>query len=161
MVIYIGADHRGFEIKKALLEKLKYEGYPVVDAGDDVLNEDDDYVDYAVRVAERVSVDYERNRGILICGSGVGMCVAANKFLNVRAALVSSSDQAYDSRTDDDTNVLCLGSNYMDAAQATKIALTWLQTPFSDEVRHRRRLEKIAQVEMKYVKPVHGEENEG
>lgn len=158
MVIYIGADHRGFALKKILVDFLKFNGYPVVDVGDEVMNEQDDYVDYGVRVAERVSVDYERNRGILLCGSGVGMCVVANKYMNVRAALVASSDQAYDSRTDDDANVLCIGADYADAEQVKKIALTWIQTPFSDEERHRRRLEKIAQLELKMLRPVHGEE---
>lgn len=158
MVIYIGSDHRGFALKKALVESLKFNGYAVVDVGDETYNEQDDYVDYGARVAERVSVDYERNRGVLICGSGVGMCVVANKYMNVRAALVATSDQAYDSRTDDDANILCLGADYLEVEAAKKIALTWMQTPFSDEERHRRRLEKLAQLEMKVSKPVHGEE---
>lgn len=159
MVIYIGADHRGFTLKKTLVEALKFNGYAVVDVGDETYNEQDDYVDYGIRVAERVSRDYESNRGILLCGSGVGMCVVANKFLNVRAALVATSDQAYDSRTDDDANVLCLGADYLaDAEAAKKIVLTWIQTPYSDEERHRRRLEKISQLELKSFKPVHGED---
>lgn len=157
MVIYIGADHRGFALKHSLIELLKFNGYPVVDVGAEALVTDDDYVDYAMPVAERVSIDYEHNRGILICGSGVGMCVVANKYMNVRASLVSTSDQAFDSRSDDNANVLCLGANYMNVEQAKKVVLTWLQTPFSEDVRHKRRLEKIAQLEMKITKPLNDE----
>jgi ribose 5-phosphate isomerase B len=158
MVIYIGADHRGFKLKEFLSSLLKYGGYPVVDVGNEKYDEADNYVDFGKRVAERVSVDYDHNRGILICGSGVGMDIVANKHPNVRAALALTSDQAFDSRNDDDTNVLCLGANYLNEEQAKKIVLTWIQTPFSQEPRHRKRIESIAQVEMERMRPLHGED---
>lgn len=84
--------------------------------------------------------------------------MVANKFANVRAALVGSSDQAFDSKNDDNANILCLGSNYVNADQAKKIVLTWIQTPFSDEARHVRRLQKVEQVEDQLLKPREDEE---
>ena len=147
MVIYIGSDHRGFRIKEHLKTILKDRGYSVYDVGNEKYNESDDYPDFAKKVGEKVSVDFERSKGILICGSGVGVDVVANKYPNVRSALVSTPDQAFDSRTDDDTNVLALGANYVDEERAEKIVFTWLQTPFSGENRHVRRIRKIQQVE--------------
>lgn len=155
MVIYIGADHRGFKIKESLANILKYGGYPVVDVGNTHYDEHDDYVDFAKKVAEKVSIDYEHNRGILICGSGAGMEIVANKHPNVRASLALTPDQAFDGRNDDDTNILCLGANYLNEELAKKIALTWLQTPFSKEPRYRMRIEKILQVEMERMRPLH------
>ncbi len=154
MVIYIGADHRGFKIKQELVAMLKYGGYEVADMGNAVYDESDDYPDFAARVAEKVSRDSENAKGILVCGSGVGVCVVANKFINVRAALVGSSDQAFDSKNDDNANILCLGSNYIDAEQAKKIVLAWTQTPFSEEARHVRRLQKIEKIEQRLLKEV-------
>lgn len=147
MVIYIASDHRGFKIKEHLKEKLKDRGYSIYDVGDSTYNEDDDYPDFAKKVGEKVSVDFERSKGIVICGSGVGVDVVANKYPNVRSSLVSTPDQAFDSRTDDDANVLALGANYLDEEKAEKIVFTWLQTPFSGENRHVRRIRKIQQAE--------------
>lgn len=137
---------------------VKNGGYEIVDLGDVAYDENDDYADFAVKVAERVSRDSANARGILICGSGVGVCVVANKFANVRAALAGSSDQAFDSKNDDDANILCLGANYLNADQAKKIVLTWMQTPFSEEARHVRRLQKLEQIENQLLKPREDEE---
>jgi len=156
MVIYIGADHRGFELKQFLVGFLKGEGYSVSDSGNSVYDESDDYIDVAAAVAQKVSVDYEGSRGILICGSGVGMDVVANKFPNVRAALAGTPDQAFDSRNEDDTNILCLGANYLDAAAARQIVLTWLTTPFSKEPRYLRRLKAVSELETKICAPREG-----
>lgn len=156
MVIYIGADHRGFELKQYLINFLKGEGYAVADEGSAAYDESDDYPPIAARVAEKVSVDYEGSRGVLICGSGVGMDVVANKFANVRAALAGTPDQAFDSRNEDDANILCLGANYLDAAAARQIVLTWLTTPFSKEPRYARRLKAVADLETKLCVPRDG-----
>ena len=149
MLIYLGADHRGFQIKEYIKVLLKNMGYEVSDMGSFRYDANDDYPEFASLVAERVSRDNENSRGILICGSGVGMDIIANKFPLVRSALVTSSDQAFDSRNDDDANILCLASNYLDAETIKKITLTWLKTPFSREERYRRRINTIHQIEEK------------
>ena len=161
MVIYIGADHRGFELKERIKGFLKDKGYQVVDLGNSQYDTSDDYPDFAEAVARKVSMSYENSRGILVCGSGVGVDVVANKFQNVRSALIMNSDQAYDSRNDDDTNVLSLGANYLKPEEAEKITITWLGTPFSEEERHRRRLGKIRNLELKVSRHIEkGEEEE-
>lgn len=147
MVIYLGADHRGFELKEHLKSVLSRRGYPVADLGPAAYDERDDYTDIAAAVAKKVGENRETSKGILVCGSGVGVAVVANKFPNVRAALVANPDQAFDSRNDDDANVLALGANYTDAATAEKIAVTWLATPFSKEPRFARRLQELSRIE--------------
>ncbi len=160
MIIYVGADHRGFKIREYLLKFLKEKGYEAVDMGDVKYDENNDFVDFAEAVARKVSVDYEHSRGILICGSGVGVDVVANKFLNVRAGLAVTPNQAFDSRNDDDTNVLALGANYIDDAEAAKIVITWLSTPFSGEPRFERRLKKLSALEGRILKPLEEGETE-
>lgn len=155
-MIYIGADHRGFQLKEYLKGFLQNAGYAVVDAGT-AYDENDDYADVARAVAEKVSANSEQSRGILVCGSGVGVDIVANKFAKVRSALVANPDQAFDSRNDDDTNVLSLGASYLRKEDAQKIVATWLQTPFSQEERHRRRLQKISLLELKML----GRDREG
>ncbi len=154
MLIYIGADHRGYNLKEYLKGVLQGMGYSVIDVGDDHYNEEDDYVDYATAVAEKVSVAFDSARGVLICGSGVGVDVVANKFPRVRSACALTSNQAFDARHDDDVNVLSLGANYLKPEEAQKILLTWLETPFREEERDRRRLKKIEALEIKLLKPL-------
>lgn len=151
MLIYIGSDHRGFALKEKLKLFLNAKGYSVADLGAAAYSEDDDYPQYAAAVAQRVSEEFETAKGILICGSGVGVDVVANKFRRVRCALCSSPDQAFDAKSDDDANVLALGANYLDDPTAQKIVTTWLQTPFSGEAKHRRRLEQISELEEKML----------
>jgi len=149
MVIYIGGDHRGFALKESLKDYLKQNGYEVVDVGAASFEEGDDYPDYAAAVSARISSDaYGASRGIVICGSGVGVCIVANKYPNVRAGLVLNSDQAYLAKNDDDINVLCMASDFTDEASAKMIVASWLQTTFSGEERHKRRLRKIQEVEI-------------
>tara|TARA_Y100000310_G_scaffold321317_1_gene378771 strand:+ start:4185 stop:4661 length:477 start_codon:yes stop_codon:yes gene_type:complete len=148
MVIYIGADHRGFELKAELKEFIQGLGYQVFDMGAETLDENDDYPDFAAAVAGKVSDDYENAKGIVICGSGIGVDIVANKFSRVRCSLVSTSDQAFDARSDDDANVLALGANIVNSEEVKKILTTWLGTPFSDEERHRRRRDKISKLEI-------------
>ena len=147
MIIYIGADHRGFEVKKTLKIFLHELGYEIADLGNSTYDENDDYPDFAAAVAERVSHDYENSRGILTCGSGIGVSVVANKFPRIRSALATNADQAFDSRNDDNANVLSLPANHLDIETIKKIVTTWLSTPFSSEERHRRRLQKIHEIE--------------
>lgn len=149
MVIYIGADHRGFELKAELKEFIEGLGYQVFDMGAETLDEGDDYPDFAAAVAEKVSNEYENARGIVICASGVGVDIVANKFPRVRSSLVSTADQAFDARNDDDANVLALGASYVRTDDVKRILTTWLGTPFSGEERHRRRRDKISAIELR------------
>ncbi len=146
-VIYIGADHRGFKLKETLKQFLGESGYTVDDLGNTEYGEGDDYPDFAKLVAQKVSADALNARGIVICGSGVGVDVVANKFPNVRSVLGFSPDQAMASRNDDDTNVLALPADFLEEDQSKKIVSVWLQTPFSGEERHKRRIEKIRQID--------------
>ena len=147
MLIYIGADHRGFKLKEALKNYLKESGYQeVTDAGNHQYDKNDDYPDFGVKVAEKVSLDPENSRGILICGSGVGMDIVANRFANVRSVLASNPEQAEDSRIDDNTNILSLAADFLTENEAKKILTIWLQADFSEEERFRRRLEKIDKI---------------
>jgi ribose 5-phosphate isomerase B len=147
MLIYIGADHRGFQLKETLKNYLKESGYEVADVGNDKYLATDDYPDFAALAARKISLDPENSRGVLICGSGVGMDVAANKFKNVRSALAFNTEQAAASRSDDNANVLSLAADYLDEDSAKKILSVWLATNFSGEERHRRRLRKIEDIE--------------
>ncbi|MBI2033942.1 MAG: RpiB/LacA/LacB family sugar-phosphate isomerase [Candidatus Liptonbacteria bacterium] len=149
MVIYLGADHRGFSLKEAIKDFLQDKGYEVFDLGNSFYDEKDDYPDFAVKVAQKVSLNSETSRGILICGSGVGVDVTANKFKNVRSALGITSDQIYDARHDDNVNILSLAADYMNLEDAEKIVQVFLSTPFSGEERFSRRIEKITQIENK------------
>jgi len=159
MVIYIGADHRGFKLKEFLKEFLRSQGYRVEDVGNDRYDENDDYPDFAEAVARKVSLDYENARGILICGSGVGVSIVANRFMKVRAALIFTNDQAFDARNDDDANVLCLAADYLEPETARGIVTVWFQTPFAGDERFRRRLKKIDAIELQVSRPVLPDEN--
>ena len=147
MIIYLGADHRGFSLKEHLKQFLQSQGYEIVDCGNTVLDEHDDYPDFASSVAKKVSVAPSETRGILACGSGAGVDIVANKFPNVRSVLAISSDQVYDARHDDDVNVLSFSADAMQPALAEKILLTFLKTPWSGEEKDRRRLQKIVGLE--------------
>ncbi|MCK9497810.1 MAG: RpiB/LacA/LacB family sugar-phosphate isomerase [Candidatus Colwellbacteria bacterium] len=149
MIIYIGADHKGFSLKESLKKYLQENGYTVSDMGNTVLDPNDDYPDFAVPVAEKVSMDPEGSKGILICGSGVGVDVVANKFPRIRSSLVVSPDHAFLSRKDDNANVLSLPADLIDEQAAKMITATWLQTPFSEEVKYKRRIAKIRDIEQK------------
>ncbi|TSA45403.1 RpiB/LacA/LacB family sugar-phosphate isomerase, partial [bacterium] len=156
-----GADHRGFELKEKIKDLLKLRGFTAVDLGDERYDENDDYPLFAIKVAQKVSQEFETARGILICGSGAGMSVVANKFLHIRAVLAGTPDQAFDSRNEDDTNILSLGANYLDEEIAKKIVLTWLETPYAKEERFQRRLDEIARLEEMIISPVEDDKNGG
>ena len=115
--------------------------------GNDKYDELDDYPDFAEKVAQKVSLD--GSLGILICGSGVGVDVVANKFSGVRSALVSNSEQAMDARSDDDANILSLAADYTSIEDSKKIISLWIGTQFSGEEKYKRRLKKIEALEIK------------
>lgn len=149
MLIYIGADHRGFNLKESLKQYLKNSGYTVSDAGNLSFAPDDDYPDFASIVAEKISMDPDGSKGIVICGSGVGADIVVNRFPRVRASLAMNADQAYLSRSDNNANILVLAADFVDDYTAKTILATWLQTPFSGEQRHARRIAKIRDIEQK------------
>ena len=143
--IYIGADHAGFALKEKLQTFLQ-ENYQVLDMGNDQLDAKDDYPDFALAVAKKVSGDPEAF-GILLCSSGQGMCMVANKLAGIRAAMGFNKEAAMASRIDENSNVLCLPAKFLKADEAQKIVANWLATPFIEEERHRRRLNKMQQIE--------------
>jgi len=147
MIIYIGADHRGFSLKEELCEYLSSHGYDVQDQGNDRYDKDDDFIDFAVKVVEKVQKHGNSARGIVICGSGVGMDIVANKFAGIRSTLSFSPDHARVSRNDDDTNILSLPADFIDKETAKKIVDMWLEQPFSQEDKYVRRINKIKELE--------------
>ena len=144
--IYIGGDHRGWELKESLEEHLKETGYNVVDMGNENLVTGDDYPDFGYAVAKRVVTD-ENARGIVLCGSAAGICIVANKVRGARAATGFNHEVARESREDDDANILCLPADHLKLEEAKKIVDTWLKTPFGGEDRHKNRLQKVTNIE--------------
>lgn len=144
MKIYLGADHNGFEYKTQLAEALRRAGHEVVDEGDEALDADDDYPQFAGKVANALLADSDLEaRGILVCGSGQGMCIAANRFKGIRAALCWNQHEARAARNDDDCNVLCLSSRYTSLDEAGSIMAAFLATPFAGAPRFVRRIEQL------------------
>ena len=142
--LVIGADHAGFDLKVALKRLLDRLGYSVHDVGT-FSSESVDYPDIAAEVARRVSTG-EFARGILVCGSGIGMSITANRFPHVRAALCMDAETARLSRQHNNANILVLAGRRTDPNTAGEITQVWLQTTFEGG-RHQRRLEKIAAIE--------------
>jgi ribose 5-phosphate isomerase B len=145
--VYIGADHRGFKLKEKIKGWLSTWGYECQDLGNDKYENEDDFVDFAIDLAEKVSS--RKNKGILICGSGVGMSIAANKVKGIRAALCTSEKQTRLAREEDNANVLCLSADFVDEETNQKIIETFLETIFSGDERYFRRLNKIKSYESK------------
>lgn len=144
MKIYIGADHNGFEMKRTLLEELTAAGYQVVDEGDKQLKPEDDYPEFASRVVLAMKASDDKDpRGILICGSGQGMCIAANRYKGIRACLINDLEEARASRNDDDCNVLCLPARYLSIEEAIQLTEAWLETPFAGAPRFIRRIKEL------------------
>jgi ribose 5-phosphate isomerase B len=148
MRIGIAADHGGFELKVQLTEDLRTAGYDVVDFGAHELATGDDFPDFVVPLARAVASG-EVIRGVVICGSGVGACVAANKVPGVRAALITDSFSAHQGIEDDDMNVLCLGGRVTGQALAWDLVQTFLVARFKATERFKRRLAKISDLEGK------------
>jgi ribose 5-phosphate isomerase B len=146
MKLGIAADHGGFSLKEKIRKKLKDLGHEVTDFGASALNESDDYPDFVVPLAQAVAAG-NVERGIAICGSGVGASIAANKIAHVRAALVHDTFSAHQGVEDDDMNLVCLGGRVIGEKLAEEIIDTFLQARFSGAERHARRLKKIAALE--------------
>lgn len=145
MKIYIGADHRGFKLKELLVRWLFDNGYEVFDAGAQSFDPSDDYTKYASEVASLVSDT--NDQGILLCGSGVGVDVVANKFDGVRAAIGKTPEQVKSGRTDDNMNILVIAADYTGEKEAVEMVEAFLKTDFDDKERHKRRLSEIEKIE--------------
>ena len=145
MKIAIGSDHAGFETKEALVKHLAAQGYEVEDLGA-YNSEPSDYPLFAEKVAKAVAAK-QAERGILICGNGIGMSIAANKFPGVRAALVFTEKMAKETREHNDSNVLSLAGRDLPLGTNLKLADTWLKTAFTHGERHARRVEEIGNIE--------------
>ena len=144
MKIAVASDHRGFAIKSKILQMISEAGHEAIDLGTDSI-ESVDYPDFAGQVAKSVS-DGTIDRGILICGSGLGMCIVANKFPRVRATQCHDDLSAEMSRLHNDSNVLCLSADMLGDKLINRMINIWLRTDFEGG-RHARRLEKIAEIE--------------
>lgn len=148
-MIYIGSDHGGFKLKEELKKFLKGNKVAFIDVGPAKLNPKDDYPQYASKVAKQVQKSPGIHKGILLCRSGQGVCIVANKFKRVRAALAWNEAVAKASRHDDDVNVLCLPSDYISAEAAEDIVKVWLRTGFAPLGRYQRRIDEIKRIENK------------
>lgn len=142
MKIFLGADHQGFAMKEQVFAYLVKRGYDVEDVGDKELDPADDFPEFAQLAALKVlGSDDEDPRGILLCGGGQGMCMAANRFRGIRASVIWDAYEARMTRNDNDSNVLCLSSRVLhnDEKEWKDILDTWLDTPFASAPRYKRR----------------------
>ncbi|HEY4690043.1 MAG TPA: ribose 5-phosphate isomerase B [Anaerolineae bacterium] len=149
MRIAIGADHGGFALKTELAAWLIKAGHEVLDVGADAYDATDDYTDFAQRVAEAVA-SKQAARGVIVCGSGVGACIAANKFKGVRAALCHDTYSAHQGVEHDDMNVLCLGARVIGVELAREVLAAFVNAKFSGEERFVRRLNKVLAIEREH-----------
>jgi ribose 5-phosphate isomerase B len=145
--IALGSDHAGFRVKEALIKFLSSKGYRVADLGT-YSEESVDYPEYAFRVAKMVSRG-QADRGILACGTGIGMSIAANKVKKIRAAVVWSPKSAEMAAEHNWANVLCVSGRLSPISSVKKFVHTWLKTPFDNSIRHQRRIKKILDFESK------------
>ena len=146
MKIYLGADHRGYALKEKIAKWLFDWGYPFTDLGAERVDPEDDYTVYAERVASIVGKE-EGSRGILLCGSGVGADIAANKFDGARASLGKNPEQVRAGRNDDDMNILVLAADYTKDEEADKMLKVFLETKFAGVARFKKRLSDIEKIE--------------
>ena len=150
MLIGLAADHGGFGLKEQLKAALMLEGYDIFDFGANKLVSNDDYPDFVIPLSRAVAAG-DVNRGIAICASGVGASVAANKIPGVRAALITDSFSAHQGVEDDDMNVMCLGGQVTGWALSLDLVLIFLNAQFKGDERYRRRLAKVAALELNKV----------
>lgn len=146
MKIFVGADHRGFELKGKITEWLKKWKHEVSDEGAFQLDPNDDYTTFAARVAIRVS-ENEGSLGILTCGSGVGVDITANKFDGARASIGKTPKQIVSGRHDDNMNILVIAADYTKDEEAKKMIKSFLNTEFSSKPRYEKRLRDIKKIE--------------
>ena len=152
--VALGADHGGFTLKNELVARLQAT-YEILDLGADTFEPGDDYPDFVLAVSRAVTSG-QAKRGILICGSGVGACIAANKITGIRACLCHDTYSAHQGVEHDDMNILCLGARVIGIELAAELAQAFLSANFSDEPRHRRRLQKVLAIEQQAI---HGGQN--
>lgn len=148
-MLYLAADHRGFKLKEALKKLLTGWGIATEDCGALIYDPQDDYTDFAAAASAKIAENPSEHKGIFLCGSGQGMDIVANKFRGIRAALCWDAEEARKSRNDDNANVLVLAADESDEGDAREIVTVWLETSFSGEERHVRRLEKLKIIEEK------------
>jgi ribose 5-phosphate isomerase B len=149
MKIAIGADHAGYRLKDVIIPFIESLGHVIMDVGCNC-EQSVDYPDYALPVCEKV-VSGEADKGILICGTGIGMTIAANKIPGIRCALVHDLFSAKATREHNDTNVLAMGERVIGPGVAEEIVKVWLETEFSQGVRHQNRLQKVKQLEDRFT----------
>ena len=143
--IYIGSDHAGFHLKEKIRKWLEHKHVPYIDVGNKRLDPKDDYPDFAIALARKVVAD--KSLGILVCGSSHGMCIAANKIKGARAVIPYSLKEARLSKEHNNANIICLSGWFMHMHKAKRMIEVFLTTPFSQEPRHVRRLQKIRRLE--------------
>lgn len=148
--VVVGADHGGFLLKSELVSRLN-DRYAVVDVGARVFDEKDDYPDFALLVVQTI-VSGKAERGILVCGSGVGASITANKVPGIRACLCHDTYSAHQGVEHDNMNVLCLGARVIGTELAFEVAIAFLNAEFSEEERHRRRLDKVLRIEQQALR---------
>ena len=151
MRIVVAADHAGLPLKAPLKERLEKLGHEVKDLGAHECDPDDDYPDFAERVGEAIRTK-EADRGIVFCGSGVGVCVAINKFPGVRGGICHDTYSAKQGVIHDDMNVLCLGSRIIGSALAEEIVDAFVGATYSSGGRHERRLQKVLKIEARFLR---------
>jgi len=149
--IGLAADHAGYALKEDLSKRLTKAGFEVIDFGDRHFNPNDDFPDFALPLAQAVG-NAQVDRGIAVCGSGVGMCIAANKVAGVRACLINEKFSAHQGVEDDDMNIICLGSNEINSKDAWNLVSLFLAARYTDLKRHQRRLNKVAALEKTFLK---------
>lgn len=145
MKVILAADHGGFKLKEALKPYLADKGFEVEDVGARALDKQDDFPQYAFAAVTKV-LGEEDARGILVCGSGQGMAMAANRVRGIRASLVWSEDVARETREDNDSNVLSLPARFISEDEAKKIVDVWLATPFSKNPKYHRRIDEVEEI---------------
>jgi ribose 5-phosphate isomerase B len=148
--IGIAADHGGFELKEYLMKTLRDEGVDVVDFGNTQLYPDDDYPDFVIPLGREVASG-NLDRGIAVCGSGVGACVAINKIKGIRACLIADPFSAHQGVEDDNMNIICLGGRIIGQALALELVKIFLSAKFSGSERHQRRLAKVAKLDSRIL----------
>ncbi len=148
--IFLGADHAGFKLKEEIKKFLDKLGYKYEDLGVFTDKNSSDYPDNALKVATKVA--QSKGRGILMCGTGIGEAIVANKVKGIRAANCFNEYTTRMSREHNNSNILCLGARILNHKQAKKITKKWLETDFSNQLRHKRRLEQISQIESSFCK---------
>lgn len=147
MKVFVGSDHNGFKLRAALVSYLQKQGYEVQDESTGALNPEDDYPVFARKVtADMLVSDDSEARGILICSSGQGMCMAANRFKGIRAALGYDRESVRAARNDDDANVLCLAVRTLESENGYSLIDTFLRTPFAAAQRFSRRIQEMDQI---------------